>query len=416
MTGRSLLWLAVAALTVAWTPVKAQEQAQPQAEASPPPPTQNPARMSAPAVAAPVPDRNPGAPPVETAERLLPWERDRLQKERRRPEDDPVPAPAADEAPAVDQELASPETSTAVPLPERAPATAESPAETIPSVAIPGDTGPSEASSDGAITDAAETEAGDESEPGSEAVVTAPDDAPLPDRKPLPGDRPTVAWKNPKVQAARERCTKVLEGLAIDYERLQPIRRGACGAPAPILVKSIGADPAVAIEPPATIQCPLAAALHTWFEDQVQPAARAAFDSPVVKIRNISSYKCRNRYNAANTRISEHAFANALDISAFTMANGERVTVLRGWPRLVRQAPPPPPDRKPDLGATPAVTPIKAEVVVPAGPRDASSFLRAIHTDACKTFNTVLGPKANAAHKNHFHLDMKVRRYVTICE
>jgi hypothetical protein len=33
-----------------------------------------------------------------------------------------------------------------------------------------------------------------------------------------------------------------------------------------------------------------------------------------------------------------------------------------------------------------------------------------LHEDACRRFGTVLGPDANAAHKNHFHLDMKKRR------
>ena len=44
-------------------------------------------------------------------------------------------------------------------------------------------------------------------------------------------------------------------------------------------------------------------------------------------------------------------------------------------------------------------------------------FLRAIHKAACTVFATVLGPEANRAHKNHFHLDMAVRRHnTTICE
>lgn len=36
-------------------------------------------------------------------------------------------------------------------------------------------------------------------------------------------------------------------------------------------------------------------------------------------------------------------------------------------------------------------------------------FLRAIHAAACKRFGTVLGPEANEAHRNHFHLDMADR-------
>jgi len=48
-------------------------------------------------------------------------------------------------------------------------------------------------------------------------------------------------------------------------------------------------------------------------------------------------------------------------------------------------------------------------------PHEVEMLLRLIHADACNTFETVLGPHANAAHRDHFHLDMKKRRYVKIC-
>jgi hypothetical protein len=61
------------------------------------------------------------------------------------------------------------------------------------------------------------------------------------------------------------------------------------------------------------------------------------------------------------------------------------------------------------------------------GPKDAdgpaagqlsgkAAFLRGVHKAACATFATVLGPEANKAHKNHFHLDMAERKSATICE
>jgi len=366
---------------------------------------------------------------------------------------------------------------------------------------------------------------------------------PLPDRKPahieapgaeteeaamevepnLPGDKPTVAWEDPKIAAAVAACKTMLDGLAIDYEPLPPIKKGLCGTPAPILVKSIGADPAVAIEPPATMTCTMAVKLDAWLKEKVQPAA-SVLGSNVVKLRNASSYKCRNRYGGANTRISEHALANALDISAFVFASGLQVKVLGNWsydahtaalplaptppsrnPQrvagalevldaasgettgaigsvsttrsfgstlaaatrvktnpFVRPSPPPvarPPqsplpqaplsarDRHAQIAArvksNPFVSPWPAPSVAPlerdarpavetapetetetsadSTPRtldseDRSAFLRAVHDDACKLFGTVLGPEANEAHKDHIHLDMKVRRYVKICE
>jgi hypothetical protein len=49
-------------------------------------------------------------------------------------------------------------------------------------------------------------------------------------------------------------------------------------------------------------------------------------------------------------------------------------------------------------------------------PNGKSAFLRAAHGAACANFKTVLGPEANKAHRNHFHLDMSPRRSAAICE
>jgi hypothetical protein len=54
------------------------------------------------------------------------------------------------------------------------------------------------------------------------------------------------------------------------------------------------------------------------------------------------------------------------------------------------------------------------ESAVASGKTD---FLRAAHDSACKLFNTVLGPEANNAHLNHFHVDMAERiKNTKICE
>ena len=63
------------------------------------------------------------------------------------------------------------------------------------------------------------------------------------------------------------------------------------------------------------------------------------------------------------------------------------------------------------------VTPASASLAATAqkpGPR--GQFLREIHEAACGTFGTVLGPEANEAHRDHFHLDMAKRRYKSFCE
>lgn len=45
-----------------------------------------------------------------------------------------------------------------------------------------------------------------------------------------------------------------------------------------------------------------------------------------------------------------------------------------------------------------------------------SRFLREAQITACKIFGTTLGPEANNAHRNHFHVDMAARRSKNICE
>jgi hypothetical protein len=264
------------------------------------------------------------------------------------------------------------------------------------------------------------------------ARVTAPEAV-----KPvLPGEAPSVPWTEAEVSAAKAKCTELLGSASFDYQPLEPIKEGICGAPAPILVKSIGKDPAVEIDPPATLTCPLASALSAWLKDVVQPDAKALLGSPVVKLHNATSYACRNRYGAAVGLLSEHALANALDVSEFVFASGERVTVLESWPYgpVIPPLPLPKPTRTAESSApTPSISKpagtglvevAKAKAgVLPVPPPEATppataepaldgkaAFVKKVHDDACRDFGTVLGPAANAAHKNHFHLDMKVRR------
>jgi len=53
---------------------------------------------------------------------------------------------------------------------------------------------------------------------------------------------------------------------------------------------------------------------------------------------------------------------------------------------------------------------------LPQPPLGKTEFLRGAHRTACKVFGTVLGPEANKAHRNHFHVDMAERKSSAICE
>lgn len=118
--------------------------------------------------------------------------------------------------------------------------------------------------------------------------------------------------------------------------------------------------------------CPLAANFAAWAKHAVRPAAQHYFKSEVVRIETMGTFNCRNVNGGRSGKLSEHAFGNAIDISAFILRDGRRISVLNGW----------------------------------AGKADERAFLRRLHQSACKRFGTVLGPDYNAAHANHFHFDM----------
>ncbi|MCI1899318.1 MAG: extensin family protein [Enterobacter sp.] len=118
--------------------------------------------------------------------------------------------------------------------------------------------------------------------------------------------------------------------------------------------------------------CPLALSSALFVHQQARPLTQTLMGSELARIKHVGSFACRNIYHRPDARRSEHASADALDISAFQLANGQRVTVLRGW---------------------------REEKTYP--------WLRALLSASCDYYGNGLGPEYNAAHANHFHLGMR---------
>ena len=118
--------------------------------------------------------------------------------------------------------------------------------------------------------------------------------------------------------------------------------------------------------------CPLADNFTDWARYAVGPAAKLYLKSEVVRIETMGTFNCRNINGGQSGKLSQHAFANAVDVSAFVLRDGRRISVLDGW----------------------------------RGSGEEQAFLRRLHQSACKRFGTVLGPDYNGAHANHFHFDM----------
>lgn len=215
-----------------------------------------------------------------------------------------------------------------------------------------------------------------------------------------PKPSPPPSWSLSQIEAAKGACARLLKGLSLTYEPLEPVgTAGGCGIAAPVKVTTVGKAHPVRIKPAATLNCKLTAALVKWVDGHLQPVARREFKEPVKRIQNVSSYVCRRRNNSPNGKLSEHALGNALDIAAFTLKSGKTVTVKAGWRRQEH---------------TSVVDDIAASIISPATPD--SKFLGAAHKSACKVFSTILGPDANAAHHDHFHFDLgRGGRYI-MCE
>lgn len=246
-------------------------------------------------------------------------------------------------------------------------------------------------------------------------------------------------WSAAEVAEAEQLCERLLDSIAAETDRLAPLRKGSCGAPVPVRLRRVGSGTGMTIQPAATTNCAVTARLHQWLETVAQPAAKRVFGSQIVKVRNASSYMCRNRYNDPAAKISEHAFANALDLAAFELADGRTIDVQRYWGSVVESAEAAraaqaagatitttttDPARPSNLGRralTNGITEAKAETPArskePGGSETAElAFLKELHTGACGIFSTVLGPEANRAHHDHFHFDLKQRRGAAFCE
>ena len=94
--------------------------------------------------------------------------------------------------------------------------------------------------------------------------------------------------------------------------------------------------------------------------------------APLRGLDNFDSYECRGRNRVRGATLSEHGRANALDVRAFKLANGEMigltdVNVAKAW-------------------------------------RDG------LRAGACARFSTVLGPGSDGHHEEHIHVDLAERR------
>ena len=175
-------------------------------------------------------------------------------------------------------------------------------------------------------------------------------------------------------------CEDELKALGVTFEVLEPIvGEDGCGAERPLEVSSVGIE----LKPAVTTRCEVAKALAVWTKDVMMPSAKLHLNATPNAISTGISYQCRARRGADQVKVSEHAHANAVDISGIAFSDHDTVAIM---------------DR-------------------PGSADDARAFQAAIRGGACAYFTTVVGPGTNTAHSDHLHVDMLQRRNgYRICE
>jgi hypothetical protein len=207
--------------------------------------------------------------------------------------------------------------------------------------------------------------------PDTPAEAPAPSD---PTGPPLPPGEHTAEPAEPTAppRIYQTACPAVLLGK-VEAKALPPIEEKLCGTQSPLSVTGVLANGRmVPISGGVETDCGVASALPAWIES-VDSYLKARDNTEIAEVVVGTSYMCRNVNNGSDGNLSFHAFADALDVVGFKLEDGRFVTVEQGWSDALSSE---------------------------------GRLLRFAHDAACAHFTTVLGPEANALHRDHLHVDL----------
>lgn len=203
-----------------------------------------------------------------------------------------------------------------------------------------------------------------------EAEGKSSPDKPAPDKP--DASKPAEAAPPPEKQLSA--CRRALtEEIAVAPSIPDIHGPGACGGEDLVRLEAIVLPDKrkVAVKPAAILRCTMATAVADWVRTDMVLLA-ASLGSTISDLDNFDSFECRGRNRVAGAMLSEHGKANALDIRAIKLANGQSIGLTdRTVSRDVRE--------------------------------------RVLHS-VCSRFSTVLGPGSDWYHEDHIHLDLAQRR------
>jgi len=201
------------------------------------------------------------------------------------------------------------------------------------------------------------------------APAIEPDKPAVAKQPPPEADKPAAEQAAPAPSACRLALT---DAIAIAPSIPDIHGPGGCGGEDLVRLEAVVLPDKrrVAVKPAATLRCAMAAEVADWIRTDVAPLAQGLGTEPVL-LDNFDSYECRGFNRVPGAHLSEHGRANALDVRALSLANGQSISLTdRTVPRELRE-----------------------------------SVLHSV----CARFTTVLGPGSDGYHEDHIHLDLMAR-------
>lgn len=171
-------------------------------------------------------------------------------------------------------------------------------------------------------------------------------------------------------------CRRELSRMGVEFRDKPRISDGpSCGIDYPVELSGLSGN--IDVKPGVTLNCQTTLAFAKWVKNELAPSSRLRYLTGVKTIVPLGGYSCRRMNNSRQryNPMSEHARGNAIDVGKFVLKNGHEIDVRKKGLFSFREG----------------------------------ALLKAVRTDSCKYFNTVLGPGSNKEHWNHFHFDLRSR-------
>jgi hypothetical protein len=178
-----------------------------------------------------------------------------------------------------------------------------------------------------------------------------------------------------------EDCEARLQAAKVRFRAatlpLRHPRRGTytCGAPQVVVYEQGPTE--LRWSSPPLVTCGMALAL-AGFEELLQSKAQELLGSRVSRVRQGGTYSCR-KMTRFSGMVSEHSYANAIDVYSFKLLDGREISIKRDFGKL---------DREPET--------------------QQGKFLRELAREAYDQgfFSVVLTPYFDRLHSDHLHVDL----------